>query len=213
MSHQDSKVRLNAVCLKQSLHWLLEGVDWSTVKFRDDCSCTPRMLSWAALLWAWSDELTLRDRLESVRRIIQFLCPRQGNLATSYQAFIKLQRRWERMGNPPVGLNSSNAGTRTWACRLTAGAVPSAASTSRTVTRESRTGSPGPLRWDHAPMADRDDFTASFLAMVDEAFGRLMDEPDAHLHVAGFAEGDVAFVLTTDGLEVRRRAEVYGSEN
>ena len=32
-------------------------------------------------------------------------------------------------------------------------------------------------------------------------------------HVRGFAEGDVAFVLTRDGLEARRRAEVYGSEN
>jgi hypothetical protein len=31
--------------------------------------------------------------------------------------------------------------------------------------------------------------------------------------VSGFAEGEVAFVLTRDGLEVRRRAEVYGSEN
>jgi hypothetical protein len=31
--------------------------------------------------------------------------------------------------------------------------------------------------------------------------------------VSGFAEGNVAFVLTRDGLEVRRRAEVYGSEN
>jgi len=26
-------------------------------------------------------------------------------------------------------------------------------------------------------------------------------------------DGDVAFVLTRDGLQVRRRAEVYGSEN
>jgi hypothetical protein len=51
------------------------------------------------------------------------------------------------------------------------------------------------------------------VALVDEAFGRLMDEPDAFLHVTGFAEGDVAFVLTRDGLEVRRRAEVYGSDN
>ena len=50
-------------------------------------------------------------------------------------------------------------------------------------------------------------------ALVDEAFRHLMDEPDARLHVTGFAEGDVAFVLTRDGLEVRRRAEVYGSEN
>ena len=55
--------------------------------------------------------------------------------------------------------------------------------------------------------------TDSFLALVDEAFRRLLDEPDAHLHVTGFAEGDVAFVLTCDGLEARRRAEVYGSEN
>ena len=62
-------------------------------------------------------------------------------------------------------------------------------------------------------MPDRDDLADSFLTLVDEAFRHLMDEPDAHLHVTGFAEGDVAFVLTRDGLEVRRRAEVYGSEN
>jgi hypothetical protein len=38
-------------------------------------------------------------------------------------------------------------------------------------------------------------------------------EPDAVVHVTGFAEGDVAFVLTRDGLEARRRAEVSGSKN
>ena len=63
------------------------------------------------------------------------------------------------------------------------------------------------------PPGRPDDLNDSFLAVVDEAFRRLLDEPDAHLHVTGFAEGDVAFVLTRDGLEVRRRAEVYGSEN
>jgi hypothetical protein len=62
-------------------------------------------------------------------------------------------------------------------------------------------------------MADRDDLSASFLALVDEAFRRLLDEPDAFLHVTGFTAGEVAFVLTRDGLEVRRRAEVYGSAN
>jgi hypothetical protein len=61
--------------------------------------------------------------------------------------------------------------------------------------------------------ANRDDLSASILALVDESFRRLLDEPDAYLHVTRFAEGDVAFVLTRDGLEVRRRAEVYGSEN
>ena len=58
-----------------------------------------------------------------------------------------------------------------------------------------------------------DELAESFLTLVDEAFRSLLDEPDAHLQVAGFAEGEVAFVLTRDGLEVRRRAEVYGSEN
>ena len=36
-------------------------------------------------------------------------------------------------------------------------------------------------------MADCDDLTEPFLAVVDEAFSRLLDEPDAHLHVNGFA--------------------------
>ena len=40
-------------------------------------------------------------------------------------------------------------------------------------------------------MADSDDLADSFLALVDEAFRRLLDESDAHLHVTGFAEGDV----------------------
>ena len=62
-------------------------------------------------------------------------------------------------------------------------------------------------------MPDPDDPTAAFLALVDEAFRRLLAEPEAMKHVRGFAEGDVAFVLTRDGLEVRRRAEVYGSGN
>ena len=48
-------------------------------------------------------------------------------------------------------------------------------------------------------MADRDDLADSFLALVDETFRRLLDEPDAHLHVTGIAEGDVAFALTRDG--------------
>jgi hypothetical protein len=37
-------------------------------------------------------------------------------------------------------------------------------------------------------MSNRDDLTESFLALADEAFRRLLNEPDAHLHVTGFAE-------------------------
>jgi hypothetical protein len=98
MSHQDSKVSLNADCLRQALRWLLAGITWSTVKFRDDCSYTPRLLACTAMLWAWSDELTLGDRFHAVRRIIQFLFSLQQEVAGTYQAFIKLLRRW----TPPL---------------------------------------------------------------------------------------------------------------
>ena len=53
----------------------------------------------------------------------------------------------------------------------------------------------------------------SFLALIEDAFRRLLEEPEAREHVAGFASGDVAFVVTRDGLEVRRRTELYGSQN
>lgn len=94
MSHQDSKVRFNAVCLKQALRWLFAGISWSTVKFRDDCSWTPRLLAAAGMLWAWADESTLVERFQSVRKITELLYPQQRQLAQTYQAFIKRLRRW-----------------------------------------------------------------------------------------------------------------------
>lgn len=94
MSHQDSKVRFNGACLKQALRWLFADISWSTVQFRDDCSWTPRLLAAAGMLWAWADESTLVERFESVHKIIAFLYPQQQQLAQSYQAFIKLLRRW-----------------------------------------------------------------------------------------------------------------------
>ena len=53
---------------------------------------------------------------------------------------------------------------------------------------------------------DPEDPTGSaVLALVEDAFARLLDEPETREHVAGFASGDVAFVVTRDGVEVRRR--------
>jgi len=62
MSHRDCHVRMNWECLGQCLHWLLAGVDWSTIRFRGDCGWRPKTLAAGALLWAWSDELTLGER-------------------------------------------------------------------------------------------------------------------------------------------------------
>ena len=97
MSHQDQegrKCRFNAEYLKRALQWLLRSVTWSSVACRSDCSWAVPQLVAAALVWAWSDELTLADRFRTARKIIQFLFAPQQEPATSYQAFVKLLRRW-----------------------------------------------------------------------------------------------------------------------
>lgn len=96
MPHRDPQtvIPLNSSCLKRALRWLLEGVDWSGLRFRDDCTWTPCLLTAAGLLWAWSDETTLVERFANSRRILLHLFSPAEPLAESYQAFIKLLRRW-----------------------------------------------------------------------------------------------------------------------
>lgn len=77
-----------------ALRWLLRDTDWSCIAFREDCTWTPMLLAATALIWAWSDELTLVSRFEAARRIVLHLFLPQRQLATSYQAFIKLLQRW-----------------------------------------------------------------------------------------------------------------------
>src|SRR5690349_3612903 len=97
MSHQDNgsdSLRYNAEFQGQALQWLLSAGDWSNLKFREDCTWQPRQLVAAALVWAWSDELTLHERFFTARRIIDFLARPQRNFAGSVQAFMKLLTRW-----------------------------------------------------------------------------------------------------------------------
>lgn len=99
MSHRDSKTqggagRLNSACLRLALLWLLRDVEWSGIHFRKDCTWTEMYLSATALLWAWSDELTLVDRFKTARRITLHLFTPQRQFAGSYQAFTKLLCRW-----------------------------------------------------------------------------------------------------------------------
>lgn len=94
MFHRDSGVRLQLVCLRQCLRWLLAGIDWSAIRFRKDCHWTPKTLVAGALLWAWSDESTLVERFATVRKIASCLGDEQQQLAKSYQAFTKILRRW-----------------------------------------------------------------------------------------------------------------------
>ena len=98
MPHQDQgredAGRSHADDLHQALRWLLQGVSWAGIKFRDDCSWSPLKLVYAALLWAWSDEKTLVERFATSRKIIIRLFPGQAEPAASYQAFVKLLVRW-----------------------------------------------------------------------------------------------------------------------
>jgi hypothetical protein len=97
MSHQDQdgrKVRFNADYLRQSLQWLLCKAAWSTICFRGDCTWKPLYLAAAAIVWAWSDEITLGERFHTARKITSYLYQPQQEFAGSYQAFLKLLCRW-----------------------------------------------------------------------------------------------------------------------
>ncbi len=98
MPHQDTGCvngsAYNHQALKRALQWLLQGVSWAGVLFRIDCTWTPQLVAMTSMLWAWSDEKTLTGRFAIARKIAwRMLASRQAP-AGSYQAFIKLLRKW-----------------------------------------------------------------------------------------------------------------------
>lgn len=98
MSHQDTD-RLNSSTprhqdLARALDGLLEPARLKALAFRPDCTWTPRALVSAALLWAWSGEATLVDRFVQARQRVAGLAIRRRPPATTYQAFLKMLRRW-----------------------------------------------------------------------------------------------------------------------
>jgi hypothetical protein len=98
MAHQDrgrkSAQGFNAEDLHQAFTWLVTGLSFASIALRLDCTWTPQALAFAALLWSWSDEKTLTERFAVSRKIIRFVLGEQHEPAGSYQAFIKLLRKW-----------------------------------------------------------------------------------------------------------------------
>jgi hypothetical protein len=80
--------------LSKAIEWLLTGIEWKSVRFRRDCGWTARGLVVAALVWAWSGEGSLQDRLQQSLEVARGICGRAVRRITSYQAFIKLLARW-----------------------------------------------------------------------------------------------------------------------
>lgn len=98
MSHQDRRCNSasapNHQALKAALDWLLDGAVLSEFKFRLDSTWTPLGLIVTAILWVWSDEKTLKERFFTARKIALRAWGWRNKSATSYQAFIKILRRW-----------------------------------------------------------------------------------------------------------------------
>ena len=97
MSHQDqgrsSSRESYLQALNRTIGWWLDDCDFSGITWRKDCSWSPRCLTTAALCWALGEETNLTDRFRSARKITARLFPRQEP-GGSYQAFVKLLRKW-----------------------------------------------------------------------------------------------------------------------
>lgn len=98
MSHQDptslTPPNLHHQDLKVVFDWLLDHADFTAIGFRGTCTWTPRGLTVAALLWAWSAEETLTARFAAARRVALATLGLDAPTAATYQAFLKLLRAW-----------------------------------------------------------------------------------------------------------------------
>jgi hypothetical protein len=98
MSHQDqgsrNEFRYHHQALLAAVEWLWQGVDFEGLRLRQDCTWPARALATAALLWAWSDELTLGERFTKARQITCRMLGIRRLPAKSYQAFVKLLVKW-----------------------------------------------------------------------------------------------------------------------
>jgi DDE family transposase len=98
MSHRDRDCRssfgVGAQELSKAVEWLLAEIEWKSIRFRCDCGWTARALATAGLLWAWSCDATLRERLQQALEVARRIGGRGVPQGTSYQAFIKLLVRW-----------------------------------------------------------------------------------------------------------------------
>ena len=73
----------------------MHGTNRQQLKWRSDCTWkSPTLLVVTALMWAWSDEQKVGDRFSTARSIALQMFPQTQRVANSYQAFMKLLKRW-----------------------------------------------------------------------------------------------------------------------
>ena len=98
MSHQDTDGLTVSTPhhqdLKRALDWIWGLAQLSALKFRTDCTWTPKAFCFVTILWAWSDENTLTDRFFLARNVVLAMLNLLRIPATSYQAFLKMLKTW-----------------------------------------------------------------------------------------------------------------------
>jgi hypothetical protein len=91
---QDADVVVNHESLRRALTWLLTPSIFAVFRCGANIRWKPRMLAFAAMLWVWGDEATLKKRFTTARKLVIKLFRWQEEPGTSYQGFTKALARW-----------------------------------------------------------------------------------------------------------------------
>lgn len=96
MPHQDTRsdIVINHRTLKQVVDLLLVPALFAGMKTKAEAAWKPRMLATAALVWVWSNEMTLGERFEQAKRIVGRIFRWHSPPGNSYQGFVKMLRTW-----------------------------------------------------------------------------------------------------------------------
>jgi len=97
-NRRDAEIVVSHVSLRDALRWVLPTSIFAACRVGVKTSWKARMLAFAAVLWAWSDERTLGKRFVTARKLVIKMFRWQEEPGTSYQGFIKaLQKRKEEL--------------------------------------------------------------------------------------------------------------------
>jgi len=94
-NRRDAEVVVNHVSLGGALRWAMPSIIFAACRVGVKASWKASMLTFAAVLWAWSDEQTLGKRFLTARKLVIKMFRWQDEPGTSYQGFIKALHKWK----------------------------------------------------------------------------------------------------------------------